>query len=223
MADAPPSGVTRRQFLVAGAAGAAAVWAAPRLGWWSRADALTLGLPAAPTATPRLGQLPFSDDFDQEFPGQLLTGWSVTRPARLAGTTQSGLPCPANKRFDSTGFLSGHGMVVVMDGAFGATTGPGRIESVHAFALSAGRYTLSFQVAGSHHGSDPLPGTLTSSLPGCGAAMSVGCAAAEGFRRYRLTCLVTEVAVTTIVFESNDAPGQAGLVLDDISLSADQS
>jgi hypothetical protein len=204
--------------LVAGATGAAAVWAAPKLGWSTPAGALeAVSFSADPTAA--FGELPFADDFDQEFPGGLLTRWNMARPVQLAGTTQFGTPCPANGGLDNTDFLAGHGIVVAMDGMFGGSTGPGRIESAQTFAFHDGLYNLSFQVAGSHRRADPIPATLIASMPGCDATMTVVMVASDGFVRFTLPFLVTFATVSTIVFESGDAPGQAGLLLDDVSLT----
>ncbi|MDP9073457.1 MAG: hypothetical protein M3N98_04630 [Actinomycetota bacterium] len=154
------------------------------------------------------------------FPGGLLTNWSVTRPVLLAGTTQFGVPCPTNTGFDNTRFLSGHGIVVGMDGLLAGGTGPGRIESLQTFQFPSGRYTLSFQVAGSHHGADQWPATVVASVPGGNATMTVIGTVSDGFVGYALNFLVSHAAVSTIVFESGDAPGQFGLLLDDVSLVA---
>jgi hypothetical protein len=217
-------GLTRRQLLVGGAAGAAALWAVPKLGWSGVADALTLA-PADPGAATDddPSTVVFADDFNQEFPGSLLTRWNVARPVQLVGTSQFGAPCPANSGLDSTDFLAGHGIVVAMDGVIGAGTGPGRIETMQVMTFSGGRYQLSFNVAGSHHRSDPLPAKLIASVPGCGAAMTVVRSAPDDFLPYSLDFVVKGPMVSTIVFESGDTPGQAGLLLDDVSLARGSS
>jgi hypothetical protein len=224
MERAAPSGVTRRQFLVGGAAGAAVLWAAPRVGWSDRASALGMDSPdpVDPSdsgdqtdETDSSGQL-FSDNFNQEFPGFLLTNWNVVRPVLLVGMTQFGVPSPANSGLDSTGFLAGHGLAVCMSSP---SNGPGRIESGEAFTFPEGKYTLSFQVAGSHHSADSLPATLIASVPDCGAAMTVIRSASDGFLRYSLDFSVDQATVSTVVFESGDAPGQSGLILDDVALT----
>lgn len=159
----------------------------------------------------------FSDNFDQEFPGFLLTNWNVVRPILLVGMTQFGVPSPANSVLDSSDFLAGHGLAACMGSP---SSGPGRIESGEAFAFPEGKYTLSFQVAGSHHSADWLPATLIASVPGCDAALTVIRSASDGFVRYSLNFSIDQATVSTVVFESGGAPGQAGLVLDDVRLSA---
>ncbi|HEX3539464.1 MAG TPA: hypothetical protein VHT75_03385 [Acidimicrobiales bacterium] len=219
MGELKPAELTRRQFLLGGAAGAAVVWATPKLGWWAPAGAQTL-TPATDTAgdvTAALGGLPFGDNFDHELPGGLLRNWNVHQGISLVGTSLFGAASPGNGALDQADFLADHGHAVALSSAFG----PGRIETVQAFAFQAlQRYTLSFDVAGSHRVADPWPATLVASLPGCAAALRVTMGSGDGFRTFQLQVRPTASTTSTIVFASDDAPGHAGLILDNVALAA---
>ena len=209
--------LTRRQFLVGGAAGAAMVWAAPKIGFWSPAAAEPSGPAVAPDAIVALGTLPFGDDFDEETPGGLLRNWHVRQAISIVGTSLFGATSPANTSLDAADFLAGHGHAVALASALG----PGRIETVQAFAFQAlHRYTLSFDVAGSHRAADPWPATLVASLPGCAADLRVTRRSGDGFGHFQLQVQPTMSTTSTIVFASDDAPGHAGLVLDNVELRA---
>ncbi len=207
-------GLSRRRFLIISGGGAAALWAAqPGL-----AQALQPGRLLGPaTAAPPFRLLPFADDFGDA----TLAQWNVRRSVAILGATSFGLDRPTNGTLDRADFLAGRGTVIGMDGPLGASTGPGLMETVDTFVFEPGAtYVLRFTVAGSHQGADRMPlSSVSASLPGLGATTSVARMPADDFLEFSLEVPVARRALSTIVLASGDAPGQAGVLLESVSLS----
>jgi hypothetical protein len=213
------AGFSRRQFLLAGTGGAALLWAgraallAPTPGGGLAASGPLEG--AAATA-PNLRGLPFTDTFANA----ALPEWNVRRPVGILGTTPYGTPLSGNEALDRTDFLRGRGTVIGLDGPLGSSSGPGLMETVDTFVFEPGAYTLAFRVAGSHQSADRMPpSTLTASLPGLGVSRQVTRRPHDEFLDFTLDVSVSEPAMSTIVIASENAPGQAGLLLESVSLA----
>lgn len=210
--------LSRRQFLVLGGVGVAAVYAGTALARTPSGSAVTDIDPTGAVPTHPLRRPPFSDTFAND----ALPAWNVRRPVAIIGTTPFGSPLPANQVLDRTDFLRGRGMVIGLDGPLAGSTGPGLIETLDAFVFEPGStYTLAFSVAGSHQSADRLPpSTLTAGLPGLGASKRVTRRPQDDFLDFTLNVDVPRPATSTIVFSSENAPGQAGLLLESVSLVA---
>jgi len=216
MVDGAP-GLSRRQLLLFGGAGAALLYA-------GRATLLPVGPGghSAPrpedrvVATPDLRGLAFSD----AFANPALPGWNVRRPVAILGATPFGFGYAGNSVLDRPEVLQGRGTVIGLDGPMGASSGPGLIETADAFAFEPGAtYRLRFSVAGSQQRADRLPAsTVVASLPGLGVEKRVTRQPGDGFLEFDLDVPVDAVAMSTIVFSSENAPGQAGLLLESVSL-----
>lgn len=220
MAEIGAGGLSRRHFLVAGGGGAALLWA----GWTGLARRAPGGPAAAgpvaavrPATAPGLRELPFADAFADP----ALPSWNVRRPVAILGTTAFGFGHPANAVLDRPEVLQGRGTVIGLDGPLAGSTGPGLLETVDAFVFEPGAtYRLAFSVAGSQQRADRLPpSTLTASLPGLGVSRQVTRRPADGFLEVTLDAPVTGPALSTIVLASENAPGQAGLLLESVSLT----
>lgn len=210
-------GLSRRQFLGLGAGTAIALWAGigPR-----RAPGSSVHVDVDDAASP-IGVDGFRrPPFVETFADDALPAWNVRRPVAILGATAFGTPRPANSTLDRSELLQGRGTVIGLDGPLAASAGPGLIETVDAFMFEPGRaYSLSFSVAGSHQSRDRLPpSTLSARLPGLGAGTRVTRRPLDDFRTFSLDVFVAEPAVSTIVFSSENAPGQAGLLLESVAL-----
>lgn len=208
-------GLSRRQFLALGGGSVAALCAGVAFDRRSSAPVAVDG--AGPAgATTSFRRPPFAD----AFVNGALPDWNVRRGVAILGATPFGIARAANRVLDRSDFLAGHGTVLGLDGALAAGTGPGLIETVDAFLFEPGStYRLSFGVAGSHQSSDRLPpSTLTARLPGLGASTRVTLQPHDGFRSHTLDVTVDRPTTSTIVFASENAPGQAGLLLESVSL-----
>lgn len=220
------AGFTRRQLLLAGG-GAAVVWVggatvlAKVFGGGVLGGGVSGGGVSGPlggaVTTPSLRALPFADDFANA----ALPEWNVRRPVAILGTTPFGARYAGNDSLDRSDFLRGRGTVVGLDGPLGGATGPGLLETVDTFAFEPGSaYTLTFAVAGSHQSRDRMPpSTVTASLPGLGVSRRVTLQPHDDFLTFSLDVPVTGEARSTIVLASEDAPGQAGLLLESVSLA----
>jgi hypothetical protein len=214
--------LSRRKFLTLSGGGVAVVWAGsklvlPRLSPSATTPAAPVAPVVGPGSTPSLRALPFSDDFANS----ALPEWNVRRPVAILGTTPYGFRYPATEALDRTDFLHGRGTVIGLDGPRAGASGPGLIETVDTFVFEPGStYTLKFRVAGSHQSSDRLPpSTVTASLPGLGVSKTVTRQPHDDFLEFPLEVPVTSPATSTIAFASQNAPGQAGLLLESVSLA----
>lgn len=212
------SGISRRQLLIVGGGGAALLYAAR--------GALMAGRPRPPTGAtteaptglaPEVRALPFADDFANA----ALPGWDVRRPVAILGTTPFGFIHPMSATLDRTDVLAGRGTVIGLDGPMAGSSVPGLIETTEAFVFEPGvAHALRFRVAGSHQRADRLPAsTVTASLPGLGLSTQVTRRPGDGFREFELAVPRQATAkMSTIVFRSENAPGQAGLLLESVAL-----
>ncbi len=211
------AGLSRRQFLILSGGSAAALW----VGYATGAQALQPGsvtrrLPGGVSA-PRLRTLPFADDFTNA----ALPEWNVRRAVSIVGSTPYGTAFPATDALDRTEFLRGRGAVLDLDGPLGVSTGPGLIETVDSFVFEGrATYALRFTVAGSHNAADAMPlSNVSVSLPGLGARKDVARMPNDDFLEFTLEVRVRRPAVSTIVVASGNAPGQAGVLLESLSLT----
>ncbi len=170
-----------------------------------------------PGSVANLRQAPFVDSFANA----ALPGWNVRRPVAILGTTPYGFTYPSNGVLDHPEFLRGRGTVVGLDGPLAGSTGPGLIETVDAFVFEPGAtYALTFSVAGSQQRADLMPpSTVIASLPGLGVSREVTRRPGDGFLEFTLEVPVTAPAISTIVLASGDTPGQAGVLLEAVSLT----
>lgn len=210
--------LSRRRFLALGGASVAVVYAGTASARTPSGSAVA-GIDRTGADPPLLlRRPPFIDTFSND----ALPAWNVRRPVAILGTTPFGFPLPANRVLDRTDFLRGRGTVIGLDGPLAGSTGPGLMETLDAFVFEPGfTYTLAFSVAGSHQSADRLPpSTLTAGLPGVGASRRVTRRPQDDFLDFSLDVEVRRPAVSTIVFSSENAPGQAGLLLESVSLVA---
>ena len=219
-------GLSRRQFLLVGGGGAALLWAGGTalMRTVTGGTRTVIGTGAA-TAGPVEGAfsghalrgLPFTENFANA----ALPAWNVRRPVAILGTTPYGFVHPANRALDHPEILQGRGTVIGLDGRLAGSTGPGLLETVDRFAFEPGStYKLVFVVAGSQQSSDRIPpSTITASLPGLGVAKSVTLRPRDGFMEFTLDVPVGAPASSSIVLASQNAPGQAGLLLESVSLT----
>ncbi|MEO7837271.1 MAG: hypothetical protein ABIS21_06475 [Acidimicrobiales bacterium] len=215
-------GFSRRQFLIGGAGGAAALWAGGvtlrrRSGGGVGADGAGDGPAAATIRSLPFISLPFIDTFADT----ALPAWNVRRPVTVLGTTPFGRAFPSNQTLDRPAVLAGRGTVLGLDGRLAGTTGPGLLETIDPFAFEAGStYELTLGVAGSQQRADRMPpSTVVASLPGLGISTHVVRRPMDGFRPFTLQVPVTRSAASTIVVASGNAPGQAGVLLQFVSLA----
>lgn len=161
--------------------------------------------------------LPFADDFANA----ALPEWNVRRAVSFVGTTSFGAPRPGSDMLDRVEFLRGRGTVLDLDGPLGVSTGPGLIETVDTFIFEPrATYALRFTVAGSQRSADRMPlSSVTASLPGLGASTHVARMPNDDFLEFTLEVPVSRPALSTIVVSSGNAPGQAGVLLESVSLS----
>lgn len=206
-----------------GGGGAALVYAG-RLAWLTKGsepaaagEVATRATTAGVAAAAPLRALPFTDSFANA----ALPGWNVRRPVAILGASPFGLPYPSNQVLDRPEVLHGRGTVIGLDGPVGGSTGPGYLETVDTFVFEPGAtYRLRFSVAGSQQRADRLPAsTVTASLPGLGVSRRVTRQPQDGFLDFDLEVPVTAAALSTVAFRSENGPGQAGLLLESVSLT----
>lgn len=209
--------LTRRQFLILGGGGTAVLWAGVRLTGRSPGDAVTVGAVEESVTAPALRVPPFHDTFANA----ALPAWNVRRPVAVLGTTPFGVALAANRALDGAGFLRGRGTVIGLDGPLAGSSGPGLLVTIDTFAFDAGStYALTFSVAGSHLSADRMPpSTVVAGLPGLGVSRRVTRSPLDDFRTFTLQVPVTRPATSTIVLASENAPGQAGVLLESVSLT----
>jgi len=212
------SSISRRQLLIAGGGGAALLYAARGALLAGRPGPLAGAPPeAAAGLAPGLRALPFADDFANP----ALPGWDVRRPVAILGATAFGFTHPMSTTLDRTDVLAGRGTVIGLDGPLAGSSVPGLMETTEAFVFEPDvAHALRFRVAGSHQRADRLPAsTVTASLPGLGISSQVTRRPGDGFLEFELAVPRQETAkMSTIVFRSENAPGQAGLLLESVSL-----
>jgi hypothetical protein len=150
----------------------------------------------------------------------MLSKWEVVRPIAVVGTffgQSVGLDRPFSPH--PTGFLTGHDLMVDLNGEAAGGPFPGMLQSVETVPFTTGSHTLSFELAGSHDTGNLLPSTINASLPGLGVSRSISLLPMADFRPITIDIPVHAPAESRIVFTSQDAPGQPGLLLSKVSLT----
>jgi MYXO-CTERM domain-containing protein len=144
----------------------------------------------------------FSDNFDTENggSGQLnyggLANWTVS-----SGT----IDLIGNGLFD---FLPGNGLYIDLDGSTGDA---GQLMSVNIF-LTPGSYTLFYDLAGSHRGTDE---TVDVTFGGEPTVTHTNIPSAQGFTTYSINMNVAVAGNVTITFQ-NMGGDNVGALLDNV-------
>ncbi|MGO9198678.1 MAG: hypothetical protein ACLQK4_16310 [Acidimicrobiales bacterium] len=215
--------VSRRQFLAGSVAtGAIALIGTPRLP--RRSAPVSANEKGATTHSSYGSARPaeFADDFDRELPGERLRKWEKLGGISVLGITSYGDRESAGD-IGRGSLLRRHGMVVALDGAAHGNAIPGRIRTATEFTLLKGvPYVLEFDIAGAHpdRALGGLRSSVTASVPGVGARLRCSLPTGARFQRARLTFTPEETCTSRIEFASCDSAGRAGLLLDNVRLTA---
>ena len=146
----------------------------------------------------------FSDNFDTENSGNEALNYSG-----LANWTVSNGTIDLIGNGGTYDFLPGNGLYIDLDGS---TSNAGELMSLSIF-LTPGSYTLSYDLAGSHRGSDETVDVTFGGAPTANHFIP----SAQGFTTYSINLNVVVAGNVTITFQnlSND---NIGALLDNVSV-----